>query len=59
MIGTNFGKVLQTLSCGCYSQNQKVTETALRLLGGLAQDFSADIELYKLAYSWVNNYKDE
>lgn len=41
----NFEKVLQTISCGCYSNNIEVAQLCLKTLSCVAADFSGNIEL--------------
>jgi hypothetical protein len=38
----NFEKVLQTISCGCYSNNLEVAKLCLRTISCIAADFGGN-----------------
>ena len=51
----NFEKVLQTISCGCYSNNFEVAQICMKTLSCIAQDFAGNIELAQLAMKWFQS----
>ena len=51
----NFEKVLQTISCGCYSNNLDVSRLCLRTISCIAADFSGNNTLKSLATKWFNS----
>jgi len=48
----NFEKVLQTISCGCYSNHLEVAQLCMRTISCIASDFSGNQELSALTMKW-------
>lgn len=51
----NFDKVLQTISCGCYSNNIEVAQLCLKTLSCVSADFSGNVELAQLTMKWFQS----
>lgn len=51
----NFDKVLQTISCGCYSNNFEVAQICLKTLSCVAQDFNGNVDLLQLTMKWFQS----
>lgn len=51
----NFEKVLQTISCGCYSNNFEVAQLCMKTISCIAADFSGNVELAQLTMKWFQS----
>lgn len=51
----NFEKVLQTISCGCYSNNIEVSQLCMKTVSCIAADFAGNVELASLAMKWFQS----
>lgn len=56
---SNFKKIMNILSSGCYSQNKDICTLSMKTLSAVVQDISDNPILIKLSQTWIHDYNDQ